>query len=49
MLNKPSDIPWGWDGDGILTILVQNETTLIDFLKDCNKPTVNLEGRKLDD
>ncbi|MCK5835011.1 MAG: substrate-binding domain-containing protein [Lentisphaeria bacterium] len=45
MLNKPSDIPWGWDGDGIITMVIQNDSPLIHFLEDCNKPTVNLEGR----
>lgn len=45
MLTNPSLLPWGWDGDGILTTLVQDSTTMHDFLKACNKPTVNLEGR----
>lgn len=47
MLPNPGNIPWGWDGDGILTMLIKEETELLDFLEKCNKPTVNLEGRKI--
>ena len=47
MLNNPSDMPWGWDGDGILTMLIHSDTKLLKFLKDCDKPTINLEGRNL--
>ncbi len=47
MLPNPGNIPWGWDGDGILTMLIKDETELIDFLDKCDKPTVNLEGRRL--
>ncbi len=47
MLLNPANIPWGWDGDGILTMLIRDETLLLKFLRKCNKPTVNLEGRLL--
>lgn len=47
MLPNPGNIPWGWDGDGIITMLIKDETELLSFLKKCNKPTVNLEGRRL--
>lgn len=47
MLANPAKIPWGWDGDGILTMLIRDDTKLIRFLRECNKPTVNLEGRRL--
>lgn len=47
MLHNPGNIPWGWDGDGILTMLIRDETALLKFLKKCRKPTVNLEGRRL--
>lgn len=47
MLPNPGNIPWGWDGDGILTMLIKDETELLDFLHKCDKPTVNLEGRSL--
>lgn len=47
MLTNPGNIPWGWDGDGILTMLIHDDTKLIRFLKACNKPTVNLEGRRM--
>ena len=47
MLPNPGNIPWGWDGDGILTMLIHDDTKLLRFLKDCNKPTVNLEGRRM--
>lgn len=47
MLHNPGKIPWGWDGDGILTMLIRDETALLQFLKKCRKPTVNLEGRRL--
>ncbi len=47
MLTNPSKIPWGWDGDGIITMLIQDETELVKFLNKKNKPTVNLEGRNL--
>ena len=47
MLTNPGNIPWGWDGDGILTMLIHDDTKLIRFLKTCNKPTVNLEGRRM--
>ena len=47
MLANPANIPWGWDGDGILTMLVRDDTKLIRFLRECGKPTVNLEGRHL--
>lgn len=45
MFLNPANIPWGWDGDGILTMLIQDDQTLRKFLKQCKKPTVNLEGR----
>ena len=47
MLPNPSRIPWAWDGDGILTLLVRDGTPLLDFLAKVKKPTVNLEGRRL--
>lgn len=47
MLVNPRNIPWGWDGDGILTMLIRDESSLIQFLRKCRKPTVNLEGRRL--
>lgn len=47
MLHNPGKIPWGWDGDGILTMLIRDETALLKFLRTCRKPTVNLEGRRL--
>jgi LacI family transcriptional regulator len=47
MLHNPGNIPWGWDGDGILTMLIRDETALLKFLRKTNKPTVNLEGRRL--
>ncbi len=47
MLLNPGKIPWGWDGDGILTMLIRDETALLKFLRKCHKPTVNLEGRLL--
>lgn len=47
MLHNPANIPWGWDGDGILTMLIRDETALLEFLKKSRKPTVNLEGRRL--
>ena len=45
MLLNPGQIPWGWNGDGILTMLIRDEPRLLSFLKECRKPTVNLEGR----
>jgi LacI family transcriptional regulator len=47
MLHNPGNIPWGWDGDGILTMLIRDETALLKFLQKTKKPTVNLEGRRL--
>lgn len=47
MLMNPGKIPWGWDGDGVLTMLIRDETSLLGFLRKCRKPTVNLEGRRL--
>jgi LacI family transcriptional regulator len=47
MLHNPGAIPWGWDGDGILTMLIRDESALLKFLRTCKKPTVNLEGRLL--
>jgi len=47
MLLNPGNIPWGWDGDGILTMLIRDETALLKFLRTSRKPTVNLEGRRL--
>ncbi|MEN9359144.1 MAG: hypothetical protein RL095_679 [Verrucomicrobiota bacterium] len=47
MLPNPGRIPWGWDGDGILTMLVRDGTPLLDFLAQAGKPTVNVEGRRL--
>ncbi len=47
MLTNPSKIPWGWDGDGIITMMIQDGTELVDFLKETDKPTVNIEGMDL--
>ena len=47
MLPNPGNIPWGWNGDGILTMLVRDDTPLLKFLAQCDKPTVNVEGRRL--
>ncbi len=47
MLPNPGNIPWGWRGDGILTMLVRDGTPLPDFLAKCGLPTVNVEGRRM--
>lgn len=47
MLHNPGNIPWGWEGDGILTMLIRDESALLKFLRKTRKPTVNLEGRRL--
>lgn len=47
MLPNPGNIPWGWKGDGILTMLVRDGTPLPDFLDRCRLPTVNVEGRRM--
>ncbi len=47
MLPNPGNIPWGWRGDGILTMLVRDGTPLPDFLDKCRLPTVNVEGRRM--
>ena len=46
MLNRPSDIPWGWQGDGILTMLIHGNDELQTFLDDSKSKIINLEGRK---
>ncbi len=47
MVPNPGNIPWGWDGDGILTMLIRDDTDLPRFVASCAKPTVNLEGRRM--
>lgn len=47
MLPNPGNIPWGWRGDGILTMLVKDGTPLPAFLDKCQLPTVNIEGRRM--
>jgi LacI family transcriptional regulator len=46
MLNRPSDIPWGWEGDGILTMLIHGNEELKRFLDESQSKIINLEGRK---
>ena len=46
MFLNPANIPWGWNGDGILTMLIQDDPILLKFLRRSRKPIVNLEGRK---
>lgn len=45
MFLNPANIPFGWDGDGILTMLIQDDPALLRFLRKYDKPVVNLEGR----
>jgi LacI family transcriptional regulator len=45
MVNRPSDIPWGWQGDGVLAMLIHGDSDLLHFLKTLSLPTINLEGR----
>lgn len=45
MLSNPRALPWGWEGDGILTMLIRDDPALLQFLRKARKPTVNLEGR----
>src|SRR4051812_36746908 len=43
---REREVPWGWDGDGILAWLGPGDD-LAHFVVNSNKPTVDFSGRRL--